>query len=95
MTSVVQMKGVETNKRALELRDVGKLEEAKEALRSNVVFLYENAEKYDSEELKDYSVSNDLQIEQFDQDDATFKRSRKAIREEQHSIQTQQKSRVK
>ena len=61
----------------------------------NAIYLKENAKKYDSEELKDYSESNEAQVELFDQDDASFKRSRKAIREEQHSIQTQQKSTIR
>jgi len=91
MTSVVHMQGVENNKRALELRDKGQVEEAKAVLQSNVVFLEENAEKYDSKKLKDYRDSNDLQIELFDQDNVSFKRSRKSIREEQYVIQNQQK----
>ena len=89
MTSVVQMQGVENNKRALELRDQGQVEEAKKVLRSNVIYLEKNAEKYDSKELNDYKASNAGQILQFDEDDATFKRSRKMIKEEQHVIQNQ------
>jgi Ca-activated chloride channel family protein len=91
MASVIHMQGVENNKRALALRDKGEVEEAKKLLTSNSQFLLDNSIKYESEKLKEYGISNDSQIQQFDQDDATFKRSRKMIREEQHVIETQQK----
>ena len=91
MTSVIHMQGVENNKRALELRDKGQVEEAKKVLDANTFFLEENAVKLDSPILKDYGISNREQIELFDEDDASFKRSRKMIKEEQYVIQNQQK----
>lgn len=91
MASVVYMQGLENNKRALALRDAGDKEKAKEVLESNAFFLEEAGKKYDSEMLKDYSFSNKAQVEQFDQSEEDFKRSRKVIKEEQHEIQTQQK----
>lgn len=91
MASVVYMQALENNRRALALRDAGEKEEAKKVLESNVVLLEGAATKYDSDQLKDYAVSNDFQVEQFDQPEAEFKRTRKIIRKEQHEIQTQQK----
>ena len=91
MVSVVHMQAVETNKKALALRDAGKVEEGKALLRSNVDFLLDNSTRYDSEKLKEYDSSNRMQILQFDEDEATFKRSRKGIKAEQHSIVNQQK----
>jgi Ca-activated chloride channel family protein len=91
MASVIHMQAVENNKKALALRDKGQVEEAKEVLISNTDFLDENARKYESEKLKDYGASNRAQVKQFDQDDASFKKNRKMIVEEQHVIQMQQK----
>ena len=91
MASVVYMQGLENNKRALALRDKGEVEKAKEVLESNAFFLEEAAEKYDSDKLKDYSISNTSQVDLFDQSEADFKRTRKTIRKEQHEIQTQQR----
>jgi len=91
MASVIHMQGVANNKRALALRDEGRVEEAKEVLGSNVIFLDENAARYDSKKLKDYGLSQKGQVQLFDQDEAEFKRSRKMIKEEQHVIETQQR----
>ena len=59
MAAAIEMIGVENNKHALELRDAGKIAEARQTLLDNSHFLAENAEKYKSESLRSYSTLND------------------------------------
>jgi Ca-activated chloride channel family protein len=82
MALVVEQIAVNENKRALELRDAGKLEEARRVLTSNSAFLQDNAAKYRSERLRDYAESNEVQAQSVD-DDAEWKVQRKVMREEQ------------
>ncbi|MDK1022205.1 MAG: hypothetical protein QGD90_11280, partial [Candidatus Hydrogenedentes bacterium] len=90
MASVIEQIGVERNIAAVQLRDEGKVEEARQALVSNTVFLIENAEKYDSESLREYSVKNKLAEENLDDDNWRYQR--KVMKEEQHAITNQQRA---
>ncbi|MCH7908497.1 MAG: VWA domain-containing protein [Candidatus Hydrogenedentes bacterium] len=90
MASVIEQIGVERNIAAVQLRDEGKVEEARQALVSNTVFLIENAEKYDSEALREYGVKNKLAEENLDDD--SWRHQRKVMKEEQHAITNQQRA---
>lgn len=90
MASVIHMQAVANNERALELKDIGRVKEGQDLLRKNVLFLNTNAERYDNDELRDYGLSNQVQVELFVEDDASFKRSRKGIKEEQYKLKNQQ-----
>lgn len=82
MALVVEQIAVNENKRALELRDAGKLDEAKDVLTSNSQYLQDNAVRYRSDRLRDYAESNESQAQSVD-DDAEWKVQRKVMREEQ------------
>jgi Ca-activated chloride channel family protein len=82
MALVVEQIAVNENQRALELRDAGKLEEAKDVLTSNSFFLQENATKYRSEKLREYADSNEVQAQSVHDEDE-WKVQRKVMREEQ------------
>jgi hypothetical protein len=73
----------------MELRDEGRVEEAKLVLDSNVLYLRENAEKYDSKDLRVYTVDNQDAADKIDDDEA-WKKQRKVMKEEQRVIQKQQ-----
>jgi Ca-activated chloride channel family protein len=90
MASVVHMIGVENNKLALDLRDKGQVEEARQVLNSNIDYLFVNSIKYDSKKLEEYSINNNSAAANLD--DEGWKRQRKVMRKEQHEIQTQQSS---
>jgi len=88
MVAAVHQIGAETNRLALRLRDEGKIEEARQVLRSNAVYLHGNAVKYDSDVLEDFALFNDggtLRL-----DDRNWKHERKVMRQEQYKIKKQQ-----
>ncbi len=82
MASVVEQIAVSENVRALQLRDEGKLDEARQVLTSNTLFLMDNAAKYRSDRLKDYAESNEAQAQSVDKEEE-WKVQRKVMREEQ------------
>ncbi|MCG3148023.1 MAG: hypothetical protein PCFJNLEI_01465 [Verrucomicrobiae bacterium] len=88
MASAIELIGVENNKRALALRDAGKIEEAKSALVGNRDFLTENAARYDAPKLKEYGVSNDAQSKQLDE--SSWNLNRKSMKKDQYSREAQQ-----
>ena len=90
MAAAVYQIGVENNMLATKLRDEGKIDEAREVLNSNVGFLYSNAIKLHDKELDSYSASNSSAAANLG--DENWKRQRKVMRMEQHSIITQQQS---
>jgi len=57
MASAIEQIGVEKNQMAINLRDQGRIEEARSVLRENAAFLAENARRYESRALEDYSSS--------------------------------------
>lgn len=58
MVTAVKHVATERNKLALELRDQGKIAEAKTELLHNALYLKKNADKYDSQELQDFGAAN-------------------------------------
>lgn len=58
MVAAVEMVAVEANKRATELRDAGKIEDARQVLIHNTTYLGENAAKFSAPELKKYADDN-------------------------------------
>ena len=91
MAAAVYQIGVENNMLATKLRDEGKIDEARDVLNSNVSYLNSNAIKLHDKELDAYSASNSSAAANLD--DENWKRQRKVMRMEQHSIITQQQSR--
>ena len=89
MASVIEQIGVERNIVAVQLRDEGKVEEAREVLLSNTQFLLDNADKYNSESLREYGAKNKKAEENLDNDGWRFQR--KLMKEEQHTITNQQR----
>ncbi|MFP4580006.1 MAG: vWA domain-containing protein [Candidatus Sumerlaeia bacterium] len=81
MEDVVMLLATETNILAMQLRDQGKQEEAKQLLISNRDYLQYNASKYDSDELKEFGATNEVQSQNLD--DYNYNRTRKAMQEEQ------------
>ena len=92
MVAVIYMQGLETNKRALALRDEGKVEEAKALAFSNGSILIEWGEKLESEKLNEYGISNNNDAINFDLSGEAYNRNRKMMKATQNSIQTQQKT---
>jgi Ca-activated chloride channel family protein len=88
MVAVVEQVANDNNRRALELRDRGQIEEARAVLGSNTVYLSENAGRLGSDKLREQSGRNKAASENLD--DANWSRSRKKMREEQHQVETQQ-----
>jgi Ca-activated chloride channel homolog len=58
MIDVVRQIATENSERAVALRDQGQVQEAEQALRHNSEYLYMNASKYNSDELKQYGGQN-------------------------------------
>ena len=90
MVAAVELIAVETSKRALELRDAGKVDEAKAALVHNAAYLEENAKKYGSAKLEIYGTINVRDASNLEADD--WKATRKSMREEQTQRDMQQSS---
>jgi Ca-activated chloride channel homolog len=66
MASAIEQIAVEKNQLAINLRDQGRIEEARRALRENAAFLAENARRYESKTLEDYSSSQAATAEGLD-----------------------------
>ena len=66
MASAIEQIGVEKNQMAINLRDQGRIEEARSVLRENAAFLAENARRYDSRALEDYSSAQSLTAEKLE-----------------------------
>jgi Ca-activated chloride channel family protein len=88
MVSVVEQVGNENNKRALALRDEGKLRDAALAMESNTAYLSSNASRLGSEKLEKQSARTKDAARSLD--DASWRKKRKEMREEQHQVETQQ-----
>jgi len=66
MAAAVEQIATARNRLAVELRDKGKVEEAKKVLLGNVWFLKENADRYKSTRLGDYANANDMDAQNLD-----------------------------
>lgn len=89
MVSAAEAVAVEQNRAALDLRDQGRLAEARKTLEANAAFLEEKAARYDSARLLDYSKENAADAERL-HDEQDWKRLRKKMRSKQHKLETQQ-----
>jgi Ca-activated chloride channel family protein len=88
MVAVVTQTAVERNKLATELRDKGRVEEARALLNDNVSYLYSNATQLKSEALHKYSVKNGIDAGNLDE--VNWNRQRKDMRYNQRSHEQQQ-----
>ena len=79
---------MERNKDALALRDKGRVEEAQKALRDNASFLQENARRYSSQRLDDYSKSNDDDAGNLKND--KWQEQRKKMKKKAYELDSQQ-----
>lgn len=85
MVSCVSQIAVENNKKATELRDRGRVEEARKLLISNGAYLDENARAYNSDFLSSYGSLNRRSAENLD--GAKWNAVRKQMRYEQQAVQ--------
>lgn len=88
MAAAVEQIGIENNKRAVALRDAGKIEEAREAFRNNAAYLKANAAKYDAPQLEEQSDVNASAASNLD--GAAWKGQRKLLYKHQDSRSRQQ-----
>jgi Ca-activated chloride channel family protein len=84
MIAVSQQIGLANNLWAMQLRDEGKIEEARRLLGGNSEVLYEAAKKYKSQALQDYAESNQFDLRNLDE--KNWKRQRKLMQEQQQAI---------
>ena len=88
MVAVVTQTAVERNKLAVELRDKGRIEEARAVLGDNAAYLKDNASKLESRELGSYGERNADDARNLDE--ANWGRQRKDMRYMQRSTEHQQ-----
>jgi Ca-activated chloride channel family protein len=81
MADVVELLAVERNEMAMKLRDQGKVEQARQTLNENVLYLRTAASEYDCPALDKYAADNAKQGEQLD--DANWSGNRKGMVESQ------------
>lgn len=92
MTSVVHQLSVERNELACRLRDEGKLAESRQAFSDNAAYLDKNIKKYNARMLVPWFVDNSLAAEHYPtQNDESWTRMRKDMREQQFEIRQQMK----
>ncbi|MBN1648537.1 MAG: VWA domain-containing protein [Spirochaetales bacterium] len=85
---VVLQTATATNIKAVELRDMGKIDEAEKLLLDNSLYLEQNAKNLDNEKLKQYAEQNKEDAQLLDEED--WLRQRKIMRDSQYENQTQQ-----
>lgn len=89
MVSCVLQKATDANKLATNLRDQGKVEEAKKVLVNNGRYLESNAARWESKALGDYAIEQRLDLENLD-DDNKYNLRRKQMRASQFKNEKQQ-----
>ena len=89
MVSCVLQKATDANKLATNLRDQGKVEEAKKVLINNGRYLESNAARWESKALGDYAIEQRLDLENLD-DDIKYNLRRKQMRASQFKNEKQQ-----
>ena len=89
MVSCVLQKATDANKLATNLRDQGKVEEAKKVLLNNGRYLESNAARWESKALGDYAIEQRLDLETLD-DDTKYNLRRKQMRASQFKNEKQQ-----
>ncbi|MCK5850510.1 MAG: VWA domain-containing protein [Kiritimatiellae bacterium] len=88
MSDAVLQVATEVNKKAVELRDKGQIDEAQKILRGNAVYLEAQGQTLKSKKLTKYSLFNDRAAENLEKD---WDGERKRMREEQ-SVNSKQRS---
>jgi Ca-activated chloride channel family protein len=88
MAAAIEMIAVENSKRAMALRDSGKIEDARKLLLDNAQFCLDNATKYKSESLHRYRDSNFSDAQKLD--DRDWGMSRKGMARDQYMREKQQ-----
>ncbi|MBN1816732.1 MAG: VWA domain-containing protein [Sedimentisphaerales bacterium] len=78
MADVIRQIATERNELAVTLRDQGKVEEARQMLEMNTKYLYENAVRYNCEQLRDYGMANEYDAQNLDE--MNWGRQRKIMR---------------
>ena len=89
MVSAILQVATEKNEMAVQLRDEGQVQKARELLEENAEYLKLNAAALDSPVLEDYGIMNDLDSSMIESDD-TWGVSRKKMRKQQFENQSQQ-----
>ncbi len=87
MANVVELLAVERNEAAMKLRDEGQIEQARQMLRENAVYLDSSAKQYDCPELSSYGAKNAGQAGQLE--DKDWNCNRKVMVEEQAARKSQ------
>ena len=88
MAEATMLIGVERNRAAIDLRDQGKVDEARAVLKSNAGYLRKASKKYKSKKLETYSFDNDLDADNLEGE--AWTRQRKSMRKSQHQHEMQQ-----
>jgi Ca-activated chloride channel homolog len=89
IVEAVKQIATETAEQAIQLRDEGRVGEARELLEKNAEFLSEEAEELDSEELKGLSASSGADASVIE-DEAEWNANRKRMKAENYEVQSQQ-----
>lgn len=89
MAEAVLQLATEESKRAVQLRDEGKLEEAEEVLLENAEYLMEQAEALQAPMLQGYGEQNIMDADAVDDEDE-WQSTRKEMRDKQHENESQQ-----
>ena len=88
MVAAVGLIANETNKRAIVLRDKGKVEEARRLLRGNFDYLNKNSMRYGSNRLQKQAVDNEQDAKSLT--GKKWKARRKQMRKNQYNMEAQQ-----
>ena len=89
LESAVESIATDENRRAVALRDQGRVQEAEKVLKSNATYLQQNAEKLASPKLKDYGSRNAQDAKDI-REPAKWNRTRKEMRAKEYSLDMQQ-----
>jgi len=89
MEAAVEAIGADENKRAVALRDAGKVKEAQAVLENNARYLQTNSVQLQSKKLADYSQKNEEAAKDVAKP-AAWNKARKTMRKDQSAIDTQQ-----
>ncbi len=89
MIACVMQKANDANKLATDLRDKGQVEEARQVLSRNGVYLQFNADRWGSKSLNDYALEQQIDLQNID-DDGKYQLRRKQMRSNQYKQETQQ-----
>ena len=87
MADVTEMLAVERNETAMKLRDEGQVEQARQLLQKNTVYLQTCAKDYDCRRLDSYAADNAQQADKLDE--SNWNRNRKGMVEGQTMRKTQ------